>query len=404
MKYKIKKNRPENGTVDRKDIVSISFLRYYVIIKKYLTKDGETRYMLQAYLGVDPFTGKQKRTTRRGFKTQKEAKKAERELLLSIEENGFTDHSSKPTFKEVADLWLDSYETTVKPTTYQNTKNYLNAIIEHHFKDIRIESVSVAMMQKIVIKLSKKYVTYLNYLSIINRVFKYAVHLDIVQTNPVDRIIRPKQQKLRKEKIALIKEELNQFLTLAKNDARPVLYTAWHILAYTGLRRGELLGLEWSDIDFKNKTISVSKTLVTINGRLSTQKPKTKRSARTISLDDSTVQVLKDWKLEQKKLFFKFGIKSKDIVITNTKGGYFDFAHFRDELKYFLGKHKLKQFSVHSLRHTHASLLFEAGIEPKTISDRLGHSNIQTTLDMYTHLNDKQRSDVADRLLKFLEA
>lgn len=374
------------------------------MIKKYQTKDGETRYMLQVYLGVDPFTGKQRRTTRRGFKTQKEAKKTERELLLSVEENGFIDHSSKPTFKEVADLWLDSYETTVKPTTYQNTKNYLNAIVENHFKDIRIESVSVSMMQKIVIELSKKYVTYLNYLSIINRVFKYAVHLDIIQTNPVDRIIRPKQQKPRKEKIALTKKELNKFLKLAKKDARPVLYTAWHILAYTGLRRGELLGLEWSDIDFKNKTISVSKTLVTINGKLSTQSPKTKRSKRTISLDDSTVQVLKDWKLEQKKLFFKYGVKSKNIVITNTKGGYFDFAHFRDELRYFLGKHKLKQFSVHSLRHTHASLLFEAGIEPKTISDRLGHSNIQTTLDMYTHLNDKQRSDVADRLLKFLEA
>lgn len=374
------------------------------MIKKYITKDGENRYMLQAYLGVDPFTGKQRRTTRRGFKTQKDAKKAERELLLSVEENGFTDHSSKPTFKEVADMWLESYETTVKPTTYQNTKNYLNAIIEHHFKEIRIESISVAKMQKIVIELSKKYVTYLNYLSIINRVFKYAVHLDIVQTNPVDRIIRPKQQKPRKEKIALTKKELNKFLTLAKKDARPVLYTAWHTLAYTGLRRGELLGLEWSDIDFKNKTISVSKTLVTINGKLSTQSPKTKRSTRTISLDDNTVQILKDWKLEQKKLFFKNGVKSQNIVITNTKGGYFDFAHFRDELRYFLVKHKLKQFSVHSLRHTHASLLFEAGIEPKTISDRLGHSNIQTTLDMYTHLNDKQRSDVADRLLKFLEA
>ena len=374
------------------------------MIKKYLTKDGETRYMLQAYLGVDPFTGKQKRTTRRGFKTQKEAKKAERELLLSIEENGFTDHSSKPTFKEVADLWLESYETTVKPTTYQNTKNYLNAIIENHFKEIRIESVSVAKMQKIVIELSKKYVTYLNYLSIINRVFKYAVHLDIIQTNPVDRIIRPKQQKPRKEKIALTKEELNQFLTLAKKDARSVLYTAWHTLVYTGLRRGELLGLEWSDIDFENKTISVNKTLVTVNGSLYTQSPKTKRSTRTISLDDSTVQVLKNWKLEQKKQFFKNGVKSKDIVITNIKGSYLDFAYFRDELKKFLSTHNLKQFSVHSLRHTHASLLFEAGIEPKTISDRLGHSNIQTTLNMYTHLNDKQRSDVADRLLKFLEA
>lgn len=374
------------------------------MIKKYITKDGETRYMLQAYLGVDPFTGKQKRTTRRGFKTQKEAKKAERELLLSVEENGFTDRSSKPTFKEVADLWLESYETTVKPTTYQNTKNYLNAIIENHFKEIRIESVSVAMMQKIVIDLSKKYVAYLSQLSIINRVFKYALHLDIIQTNPVDRIIRPKQQKPRKEKIALTKEELNQFLTLAKKDARPVLYTAWHTLAYTGLRRGELLGLEWSDIDFENKTMSVNKTLVTVNGSLYTQSPKTKRSTRTISLDDATIQVLKNWKLEQKKQFFKNGVKSKDIVITNIKGSYLDFAYFREELKKFLSTHNLKRFSVHSLRHTHASLLFEAGIEPKTISDRLGHSNIQTTLNMYTHLNDKQRSDVADRLLKFLEA
>lgn len=374
------------------------------MIKKYITKDGETRYMLQAYLGVDPFTGKQRRTTRRGFKTQKEAKKAERELLLSVEENGFTDRSSKPTFKEVADLWLESYETTVKPTTYQNTKNYLNAIIENHFKEIRIESVSVAMMQKIVIELSKKYIAYLNYMSIINRVFKYAMHLDIIQTNPVDRIIRPKQQKPRKEKIALTKEELNQFLTLAKKDARSVLYTAWHTLVYTGLRRGELLGLEWSDIDFENKTISVNKTLVTVNGSLYTQSPKTKRSTRTISLDDSTVQVLKNWKLEQKKQFFKNGVKSTNIVITNIKGSYLDFAYFRDELKKFLSTHNLKQFSVHSLRHTHASLLFEAGIEPKTISDRLGHSNIQTTLNMYTHLNDKQRSDVADRLLKFLEA
>lgn len=374
------------------------------MIKKYLTKDGETRYMLQAYLGVDPFSGKQRRTTRRGFKTQKEAKKAERELLLSVEENGFTDHSSKPTFKEVADLWLESYETTVKPTTYQNTKNYLNAIIENHFKNIRIDSVSVAMMQKIVINLSKKYVAYLSQLSIINRVFKYAVHLDIIQTNPVDRIIRPKRQKPQKEKIALTKEELNQFLTLAKKDARPVLYTAWHTLAYTGLRRGELLGLEWSDIDFENKTMSVNKTLVTVNGSLYTQSPKTKRSTRTISLDDATIQVLKNWKLEQKKQFFKNGVKSTDIVITNIKGSYLDFAYFRDELKKFLSTHNLKQFSVHSLRHTHASLLFEAGIEPKTISDRLGHSNIQTTLNMYTHLNDKQRSDVADRLLKFLEA
>lgn len=374
------------------------------MIKKYLTKDGETRYMLQAYLGVDPFTGKQKRTTRRGFKTQKEAKKAERELLLSIEENGFTDHSGKPTFKEVADLWLESYETTVKPTTYQNTRKYLNILIKDYFSDIRIESISVSMMQQIVLKLSKRYTAYSLYLSVVNRVFKFAMSLGIVQANPVDRIIRPKQQPPKSEKIALTKEELNQFLTLAKEHARPVLYAAWHTLAYTGLRKGELLGLEWSDIDLDNKVISVQHNLVMVNGKYRIQSPKTRKSIRKITIDDTTASVLKSWKLEQKKLFFKNGVKNSNIVFSGSSGEYLDKSHFRVSLKKFLKRYDLPAITVHGLRHTHASLLFEAGVEPKTISDRLGHANIQTTLDMYTHLNDNQRSDVADRLLKFLEA
>lgn len=374
------------------------------MIKKYLTKDGETRYMLQAYLGVDPFTGKQRRTTRRGFKTQKEAKKAERELLLSVEENGFTDHSSKPTFKEVADLWLESYETTVKPTTYQNTRKYLNILIKDYFSDIRIESISVSMMQQIVLKLSKRYTAYSLYLSVVNRVFKFAMSLGIVQANPVDRIIRPKQQPPKSEKIALTKEELNQFLTLAKEHARPVLYAAWHTLAYTGLRKGELLGLEWSDIDLDNKVISVQHNLVMVNGKYRIQSPKTRKSIRKITIDDITASVLKSWKLEQKKLFFKNGVKNSNIVFSGSSGEYLDKSHFRVSLKKFLKRYDLPAITVHGLRHTHASLLFEAGVEPKTISDRLGHANIQTTLDMYTHLNDNQRSDVADRLLKFLEA
>nr|DAM73185.1 MAG TPA: RECOMBINASE CRE [Caudoviricetes sp.] len=374
------------------------------MIKKYQTKDGETRYMLQAYLGVDPFTGKQRRTTRRGFKTQKEAKKAERELLLSVEENGFTDHSSKPTFKEVADLWLESYETTVKPTTYQNTRKYLNILIKDYFSDIRIESISVSMMQQIVLKLSKRYTAYSLYLSVVNRVFKFAISLGIVQTNPVDRIIRPKQQPPKSEKIALTKEELNQFLTLAKEHARPVLYAAWHTLAYTGLRKGELLGLEWSDIDLDNKVISVQHNLVMVNGKYRIQSPKTRKSIRKITIDDTTASVLKSWKLEQKKLFFKNGVKNSNIVFSGSSGEYLDKSHFRVSLKKFLKRYDLPAITVHGLRHTHASLLFEAGVEPKTISDRLGHANIQTTLDMYTHLNDNQRSDVADRLLKFLEA
>lgn len=374
------------------------------MIKKYTTKNGETRYLFQTYLGIDPVSGKERRTTRRGFKTMKEAKQAERNLLLDVEENGFCSATERQTFEAVAQLWLESYQTTVKPTTYQNTKSYLEILVKDYFNNTLIENLTVLRLQKITIELSKRYLNYTIHLSVINRVLKYAVLLDIIKANPLDKVIRPKQQEKREKKKALTKEELTKFLDLAEKHASPVLFVAWWTLAYTGLRRGELLALEWSDIDFENRTLRVERTLVRISGQLSTQSPKTKKSRRKITLDPRTVEILKNWRLKQKKILFKNGAGKSELVFSNSSGGYLMESRLRDELRKFLRKHGLPIITVHGLRHTHASILFEAGIEAKQIADRLGHSRIQTTLDMYTHLNDSQRYAVADRLLDFLEA
>lgn len=374
------------------------------MIKKYTTKNGETRYLFQTYLGIDPLTGKERRTTRRGFKTMKEAKQSERNLLLDVEENGFGNVSEKQTFENVALLWLESYQTTVKPTTYQNTKSYLDILIKDYFNNILIENLTVLRLQKITIELSKRYLNYTIHLSVINRVLKYAVLLDIIKANPLDKVIRPKQQEKREKKKFFTKKELTVFLDLAKKYASPVLFVAWWTLAYTGLRRGELLALEWSDIDFENRTLRVERTLVRISGQLSTQSPKTKKSRRMITLDPRTIEILKNWRLKQKKILFKNGAGKSELVFSNSSGGYLMESRLRDDLRKFLRKHGLPIITVHGFRHTHASILFEAGIEAKQIADRLGHSRIQTTLDMYTHINDNQRYAVADRLLDFLEA
>lgn len=374
------------------------------MIKKYTTKNGETRYLFQTYLGIDPTTGKERRTTRRGFKTIKEAKQSERNLLLDVEENGLCNVSEKQTFEAVARLWLESYKTTVKATTYQNTKNYLGILIKDYFKGVLIENLTVLTLQKITIDLSKRYSDYTIHLSAINRVLKYAVLLDIIKTNPLDKVIRPKTKEKQEKKKALTKEELTKFLTLAKQYASPVLFVAWWTLAYTGLRRGELLALEWSDIDFESRTLRVDRTLVRISGQLATQTPKTKKSRRVVTLDPHTIGILKDWRLKQKKILFKNGAGKSELVFSNSSGGYLMESRLRDELRKFLKRYGLPIISVHGLRHTHASILFEAGIEAKQIADRLGHSRIQTTLDMYTHINDNQRYVVADRLLDFLEA
>lgn len=375
------------------------------MIKKYLTKDGETRYMLQAYLGVDPVTKKEKRTTRRGFKTIKEAKKAERDLLLSVEENGFSSSDSETTFKEIASLWFESYQNTVKPTTAENLKIKLDTMIEDYFKNIKINDITVVFCQDLFLKLSKRYVMYYSYTSIINRVMKYAVMLDIINTNPLDKVIRPKAKEVKKKDNCYTKEELNEFLSIAKKNGTQVLYTLTHTIAYTGLRIGEALALKWSDINFKDKTISVNHTAVVVDGKQVLQSPKTKTSKRIISVDQYTLQILKDWQLGQKKEYFKLGkpyLYDDNFIFTNSAGSLYLATEVRQAMKRFIKRNNLKPISPHGLRHTHASLLFESGLQPKEISDRLGHNNIKTTLDLYTHINDNQRSSAVDKFIAFM--
>lgn len=376
------------------------------MIKKYTMKSGETRYLFQTYLGVDPLTGKERRTTRRGFKTIKEAKQAERNLLLNVEEYGLPSNNlNNLTFKEVASLWFESYQTTVKPTTAKNLKIKLDTIIKHHIHDLKIDKMTVVFCQKITIDLSKQYILYQNYLSIINRVLKYAVSMDILKSNPLDKVIRPKSKQPQKKDNHYTKEELSEFLKFAKeySDAFHVFY---HTIAYTGLRRGEALALKWKEIDLDNKTITVNHTAVILDGKQVLQSPKTKASKRIIQIDDNTIRILKSRRLRQKKEYLKAGkvyLHDENFVFTNHAQEWTRLKTINNALKYFYNHYpKLKEITIHGFRHTHASLLFEAGVEAKAISDRLGHTNIQTTLNLYTHLNDTQRINTVNQFMDFM--
>ena len=345
------------------------------MIKKYITKKGETRYLFQTYLGIDPATGKEKRTTRRGFKTIKEAKAAERDLLLDVEENGFSNNEDfqNPTFAEVAELWLDSYKNTVKPTTYQNTKKKLDVMIDLYFTDM-----------------------------------KYATSIDIIKSNPLDKIIKPKNRPLKAKENHYTKQELTEFLKVSKANLKPVDYTFFHLLAFSGLRTGEAIGLMWSDVDFENKRLSISRTAVVIGKKQTVQDPKTKRSKRVITLDDETLNVLKLWKRQQIKEYFRASVPYKhdlNYIFTNSFGGWISPSAVKERLRRFFCEHNdIKKITPHGFRHTHASLLFEAGVTAKIISDRLGHNNVQTTLDMYTHINDNQRVEIVDQLMTFIRS
>ena len=379
------------------------------MIKKYTVKNGETRYLFQTYLGIDPATGKERRTTRRGFKTMKEAKQAERNLLLDVEENGLPSNQSDgfqdPTFGELAFLWLENYRTTVKPSTFENVRSKVEKMTEEHFDGLKLKKITVAYCQRVVIELSKNYVLYNHYLSVINRIFKYAVLMDILNSNPFDKVIKPKSRQTQRKGNFLTKEELKEFLKLAQTATLSYFFPLVHLMSYTGLRQGEALALKWSDIDFENKKITVNKTAVRIKEKQTLQTPKTKNSKRVISIDPNTLSILKSWKKDQIKIYFKNGKHfegDENFIFTNQRAEWVHIHNFIRYFKRFIADHKLKPITPHGLRHTHASLLFSAGVEPKNISDRLGHSTVQITLDLYTHITEEQRSDTVDKLLEYM--
>ena len=379
------------------------------MIKKYTTKNGETRYLFQTYLGIDPATGKERRTTRRGFKTMKEAKQAERNLLLDVEENGLPSNQSDgfhdPTFEELASLWLENYRTTVKASTFENVRVKVEKMTEEHFKELKLKKITVAYCQRVVIELSKTYVLYNHYLSVINRIFKYAVLMDILDSNPFDKVIKPKSRQTQRKGNFLTKEELKEFLKLAQNTTLSYFFPLVHLMSYTGLRQGEALALKWSDIDFENKKITVNKTAARIKEKQTLQTPKTKNSKRVISIDPATLSILRSWKKDQIKIYFKNGKHFEgddNFIFTNERGEWVHIHNFIRYFKRFIADHKLKPITPHGLRHTHASLLFSAGVEPKNISDRLGHSTVQITLDLYTHITEEQRTDTVEKLLEYM--
>lgn len=182
----------------------------------------------------------------------------------------------------------------------------------------------------------------------------------------------------------------------------------FRILAFTGLRKGELLGLRWKDINFKQNTLSVNQTLATVeNWRLEFQVPKTEKSLRTISLDAETLRIVKRWQLKQKELFLKFGIKAnKDgsqllFATEENKPYYLDFVNHN--LKLIIAEHDLKYITPHGFRHTHCSLLFESGASLKEVQVRLGHTDIKTTMDIYAHVSKRQTEETANRFADFMD-
>lgn len=346
-------------------------------------KNGKTYYKFRISLGTDPSTGKQLKIRRSGFVSRLEAEKA----YIKLREEAPRMARSNPTFEDVFKRLLDIKKFSSKESTLIKLDN----LYKNHFKatlgGLKISTINSSMLQDTLIQLYSTYTSAHKMFSVVEQVFALAYRERLILENPCDFITKPKLKNKIKTDNFYTKDELNLFLEEAKKQLSHQWYVFFHLLAFSGIRRGEALALFWSDLN--DNVLSINKTITfTSAGFAVDDTPKTNESNREILLDPITVDLLNSLEHESKFIF------------SNSKGSFITSSQPIRQL------HKIKNIryiSPHGFRHTHCSLLFSAGASLSEVQERLGHKDIKTTLQIYNHVYKEDKQSALDKFITFMK-
>lgn len=387
------------------------------IFKREAKKGITYSYSLEA--GRNPKTGKRQRVTKSGFKTQKEARAAAQVILnkMLLGQNIVESHI---LFNEYADEWYVQYSKHLKKTSLPTLKANLNTA-KKYLGYKKLKSITPYDYQEFINDFSvgrtKRSVERVHV--VIKSMFKSAILYNLITTNPAEKVIFPKfeYKKIDIESLYLSKEELQAFLDYAstyKGYGSDYFYTMCMVLAYTGIRLGEACSLLWENIDFKNKFISIESSMYGKNyndyERQST--PKNLSSIRKIIIGDKLVCQLKAWKHEQLRLRVLHGTQDRRDKLNFVFTRYLKSQNiekpvlqsvFQMALLKINKKHLFKKnIHAHLFRHTHASLLAEAGVNLEAIQERLGHHSDKTTKQIYLHITKKVKTIAANKFENYM--
>ncbi|HBE76358.1 MAG TPA: site-specific integrase [Firmicutes bacterium] len=364
----------------------------------YQRPDGT--WAAQVSTGHDPKTGKLKRRTFYG-KTRAEVAQKMSKAVNDVNTGTYSDPSTITLEKWLYD-WLEG-----KINIEEESRQLYNDTIRQHIApeigkkklaDIRYRDIQTFITNKSINGrldgrggLSPKMVRRIY--RVLFAALKQAVKERLVTYNEADGIELPKAVKHDVKTLSI--EEVTKFLTFIKEHPN---YVAIRLDLYCGLRRGELLGLRWKDIDFKNGVINITQQIVTskkIKGL------KTTSSKRAVTLYGNIIDLLKEHKKQQNEFKLLLGTsyqKELDLVFCHKDGSLISPKVFYNQYKALLDQAGLDSISFHALRHTAATLMLEAGIPAKTVQEILGHSTISTTLDVYGHVTPKMQTDAAIKM------
>lgn len=348
--------------------------------------------------------------------TKADAERKRRELLRQLDEGTYVDPTKQTVSSYLKDWLRHCEQRRLAASTIEGYTGICDRYLIPVLGSVPLQKLTPAHIEALYSELlkagsgaSKRPLSARSVLHVhrvLHSALRRAVRLKLLIGNPCEAVEPPRPR--RKEMHALDEQETSRMLALLDAGSDPLMSVAVLVALTTGMRRGEILGLRWSDVDLEAATATVSRSLQTtkITG-LAFKEPKTSRSRRTVTLPARTVRTLRAHKKRQaaERLLAGPGYRDQGLVFAEPDGGPYDPAKLSDRFRRFRAANK---FTVrfHDLRHTHATLLLKAGVPVKVVSDRLGHSTAMLTLDTYAHVlpgMDASAAEGFDRMLEEAE-
>lgn len=326
------------------------------------------------------WTGKKKQKLKRGFKLQRDAKDWERLFLEQFA------NAPDITFRTLCQKYKNFKENRVRPSTLQSQFNTIELHMLPYFDRKVIAEITPADIVDWQNHLLKKgftaaYTRQIN--ATLGMLFKFAVDYLGLARNPVkSKICKPAPKKVD----FWTPEEYKRFSEAIRDNIE--LFTAFEILFYTGMRKGELLALTPEDINFQEKKIMINKTLAYVDGKYTIQPPKTPKSNRIIDIPQFLLDEIKDYMAKI------YGMDPDDRLFQRSR------VWLGEALTRVCKRINLRPIRVHDLRHSHASLLINLGANPLMIAERLGHDDVKMTMNTYSHLFQSHREEIIEKLEK----
>lgn len=356
-------------------------------------------YRLVVDIGTDALGKRIRKTRIVDTKNKKQAEKALARFIVELEEKGFTTDNSpqKVIFSQLLDKWMELFvETQLEVTTQMNYKHQLDRYIRPSLGHLQLNKItSMTIVQFLHEMKSIRYPdkpagseTKIYIYRMLMSIFRKANEWYALDNNPMDKVAKPKNEKAPGVNV-YDEQEANEVFRLLQNE--PIQFRALISLAFTsGMRKAELLGLEWKHIKFDRAVIEVRQSIPAYKDNMPVIKsPKNKGSVRTISIPPSIILELQEYQKEW------FKLRTKNIDIWRTDHEFLFCANdgmpyypktLGEQWRSFVRRNKLRHLRMHDIRHTSVTILINRGIHAKIISERIGHSKIGTTMDVYGHV------------------